>query len=184
MTTESEPVTRWIIKLSAQSGEGLLFTSQFPPDGVRECQQDQANLAELAAPIPVSSESISSLELIEAGLLDMRYAEPGLPSGPLVILPHDWPEDIRSFGEIGLLLAQSFCVILRYLREFGTIIIVASGYLGDGLEPVVAHGILALMGVFKIEKAIITSFQWRARTVGAIATFWSKRRKALVSLSG
>ena len=40
------------------------------------------------------------------------------------------------------------------------------------------------MDVLKIHKAVITGFDWRARTVHITAAIWSERCKAIVSMSG
>jgi hypothetical protein len=43
------------------------------------------------------SASFSSLKQIDAGLLNVGYAEVGRPDGVPVVLLHGWPYDIHSF---------------------------------------------------------------------------------------
>ena len=50
--------------------------------------------------------SFGSLKQIDAGLLNVGYAEDGPTNGPVVILLHGWPYDIQSFVGVTPLLAQ------------------------------------------------------------------------------
>ena len=51
-----------------------------------------------------SHASFASLKQIEAGLLNVGYAEAGPDDGPAVILLHGWPYDIYSFVDVARLL--------------------------------------------------------------------------------
>ena len=65
--------------------------------------------------------SFASLKQIDAGLLNVGYAEAGPADGPVVILLHGWPYDIHSFVDVAPLLAQAgYRVIVPYLRGYGT----------------------------------------------------------------
>ena len=53
------------------------------------------------APIVAGSHtSLGPLKHIQAGLLDVAYAELGPGDGPVVILLHGWPYDIHSLSLI------------------------------------------------------------------------------------
>ena len=45
------------------------------------------------------------LKQIDAGVLNVGYAEAGPADGPAVILLHGWPYDIHSFADVAPLLA-------------------------------------------------------------------------------
>jgi pimeloyl-ACP methyl ester carboxylesterase len=49
----------------------------------------------------------SSLKQIDAGVLNVGYAEAGPVGGPPVILLHGWPYDIYSFVDVAPLLASA-----------------------------------------------------------------------------
>src|SRR5687768_9565285 len=49
--------------------------------------------------------SFKSLKQIEAGLLNVGFAEDGPADGPPVVLLHGWPYDIHSYVDVAPLLA-------------------------------------------------------------------------------
>lgn len=61
-----------------------------------------------------------ALKLVNAGPLDVAYAELGPNSGPPVFLMHGFPYDIHAYEAVAPLLAAQGCrVIVPYLRGFG-----------------------------------------------------------------
>ena len=57
------------------------------------------------------------LKQIDAGELNVGYAEAGPADGPAVLLLHGWPYDIHSYVEVTpLLAARGYRVIVPYLR--------------------------------------------------------------------
>jgi hypothetical protein len=72
----------------------------------------------LSAIDSASHTSFASLKQIEAGLLNVGYAEAGPGDGPAVILLHGWPYDIYSFVDVTpVLAAKGYRVIVPYLRD-------------------------------------------------------------------
>jgi pimeloyl-ACP methyl ester carboxylesterase len=134
---------------------------------------------------PGTNTSFGPLKQIDAGLLDVGYAEAGPADGPPVILLHGWPYDIYSFVDVAPLLASAgYRVIVPYLRGNGTTRFLSSETFRNGQQSVVALDIIALMDALKIQKAIIAGFDWGARTADIMAALWPERCKALVSVSG
>ena len=129
--------------------------------------------------------SFASLKQIDAGLLNVGYAEAGPSNGPAVILLHGWPYDIHSYVEVAPLLAEAgYRVIVPYLRGYGTTRFLSSERVRNGQPSVVAADIIALMDALKIEKPIIGGFDWGARTANIIAALFPERCKGMVSVSG
>jgi pimeloyl-ACP methyl ester carboxylesterase len=129
--------------------------------------------------------SFGTLKQIDAGLLNISYAEAGPVAGPAVILLHGWPYDIYSFVDVAPLLASAgHRVIVPYLRGYGTTRFLSTDTVRNGQPSVVALDITALMDALKIEKATIAGFDWGARTANIIAALWPDRCKAMVSVSG
>jgi len=51
--------------------------------------------------------SFGSLKQVDAGVLNIGYAEAGPSKAPAVILLHGWPYDIHSFVDVAPLLASA-----------------------------------------------------------------------------
>jgi pimeloyl-ACP methyl ester carboxylesterase len=129
--------------------------------------------------------SFVRLQQINAGVLNVGYAEAGPSDGPAVMLLHGWPYDIHSYVDVAPLLASTgYRVIVPYLRGYGTTRFLSSDTLRNGQQSVVAIDSLALMDALKIERAILAGFDWGARTADIIAAIFPGRCKALVSVSG
>ncbi len=134
---------------------------------------------------PGTHTSFGSLKQIDAGLVNVGYAEAGPADGPAIILLHGWPYDIHSFVDVApLLAAAGYRVIVPYVRGYGTTRFLSNDTLRNGQPSAVALDTIALMDALKIQKAIIGGFDWGGRTADIIAVLWPERCKALVSVSG
>jgi pimeloyl-ACP methyl ester carboxylesterase len=134
---------------------------------------------------PGAHTSFRSLKQINAGLLNVGYAEDGPEDGPAVILLHGWPYDIHSYVDVApLLAAKGYRVIVPYLRGYGTTRFLSNDTVRNAQQSVVALDIIALMDALKIKQAIIGGFDWGARTADIMAALWPERCKAIVSVSG
>jgi pimeloyl-ACP methyl ester carboxylesterase len=134
---------------------------------------------------PGTNTSFAALKQINAGLLNVGYAEAGPADGPPVILLHGWPYDIYAFVDVAPILASSgFRVIVPYLRGYGTTRFLSPETLRNGQPGALATDVIALMDALKIDKAVIAGFDWGARTAAVVAALWPERCKALVSVSG
>jgi pimeloyl-ACP methyl ester carboxylesterase len=129
--------------------------------------------------------SFGSLKQIDAGVLNVGYAEDGPTDGPAVILLHGWPYDIHSYVDVAPLLAEAgYRAIVPYLRGYGTTRFLSSETFRNGQQSVLAVDAIAFMDALGIEKAILAGFDWGARTANVVAALWPERCKALVSVSG
>ena len=134
---------------------------------------------------PGTNTSLGPLKQIDAGLLNIGYAEAGPPDGPVVFLLHGWPYDIHSYVDVAPLLASAgYRVIIPHLRGYGTTRFLSAESFRNGQPSAVAMDIVAMMDALKAEKPILAGFDWGARTAGIIAALWPERCKALVSVSG
>src|SRR5215213_3088447 len=134
---------------------------------------------------PAANTSLGALKQIDAGVLNVGYAEAGPIDGPVVILLHGWPYDIHSFDDVTPRLASAgYRVIVPYLRGFGTTRFLSSETPRNGQPSAIAVDIIALMDALKLKKAILAGFDWGARTACIIAALWPERCAGLVSVSG
>ena len=146
---------------------------------------DENRLISLPRIKPGTNTSFGALKQIDAGVLNVGYAEAGPADGPAVILLHGWPYDIHSFVDVAPLLASAgYRVIVPYLRGYGTTRFLSTETFRNGQPSAIAVDIIALMDALKIEKATLAGFDWGARTADIIAALWPERCKALVSVSG
>jgi pimeloyl-ACP methyl ester carboxylesterase len=134
---------------------------------------------------PGAHTSFASIKQIDAGLLNVGYAEDGPADGPAVILLHGWPYDIHSFVDVAPLLASAgYRVIVPYLRGYGSTTFLDSGTFRNAQQSAVGLDIIALMDALKIPKATVAGFDWGARTADVMAVLWPERCKAIVSVGG
>jgi pimeloyl-ACP methyl ester carboxylesterase len=134
---------------------------------------------------PGTYSSFGPLKQVQAGLLNVGYAEDGPANGPPVILLHGWPYDIHSYVDVApLLLAKGYRVIVPYLRGYGTTRFLSSDTFRNGQQAAIAVDTIAMMDALKIKKAIIGGYDWGARTADIMAALWPERCKGLVSVSG
>jgi hypothetical protein len=114
--------------------------------GVIRSANSQPGKTKLPAIKPGTHTSFGPLKQIDAGALNVGYAEAGPADGPAVILLHGWPYDIYSFVDVAPLLASAgYRVIVPYLRGYGTTRFLSSETPRNGQQSVVAVDIIALM---------------------------------------
>ena len=141
----------------------------------------------VAAETPAGStrNSFAPLKQVDAGPLNVSYAEAGPAGGPPVILLHGWPYDIYSFIDVAPLLASAgYRVIVPYVRGYGTTRFLSSDTFRNGQPAAVASDVVDLMDALQIKKAILAGFDWGARSANIVAVLWPERCKAMVSVSG
>ena len=153
--------------------------------GSAVAQSGKANPASVPTIKPGTNKSFGSLKQIDAGLLNVGYAEAGPSGGPVVVLLHGWPYDIHSFVDVAPLLAKAgHRVIVPYVRGYGTTRFLSSETFRNGQPSALAVDTIALMDTLQIKTAILAGFDWGARTADIVAALWPERCKALVSVSG
>jgi pimeloyl-ACP methyl ester carboxylesterase len=137
------------------------------------------------APRAEANAAFGPLRQVEAGELNVAYAEAGPADGPAVLLLHGWPYDIHSFVEVApLLAARGYRSIVPHVRGYGSTRFLSSQTPRNGQQSVLAHDAIALLDALQIERAIVAGFDWGARTANILAALWPERCKALVSVSG
>jgi len=154
-------------------------------------------IGDLAAALPVAaatparaasgtaSGSLGALKQVDAGVLNVGYAELGPPDGPAVILLHGWPYDIHSFVDVApRLAAAGKRVIVPHLRGYGTTRFLSPDALRNGQPAALAMDTVALMDALRISHATLGGFDWGARTGDIVAALWPERCHGLVAVSG
>src|SRR3954452_5189214 len=166
-------------------GAGGAPPSQFGFIGSADAQSNQTGQPPQSPLKAASNSSFGPLKQIDAGVLNVTYAEAGPVDGPPVILLHGWPYDIYSFVDVAPLLASAgYRVIVPYLRGYGGTRFLSTDTARNGQPSAIAVDTIALMDALKIDKAILAGFDWGARTVNIVSALWPERCKATVSVSG
>ena len=152
--------------------------------GVFDIAHAQSGTTTQAA-VPGRHTSFASMKQINAGALNVGYAEAGPANGPAVLLLHGWPYDIHTYVDVApLLAARGYRVIVPYFRGYGSTRFLSLSTTRNGQPSAIALDVIALMDALSIDKAIVAGCDWGARTAAIIAALWPERCKALVSVSG
>ncbi|MGO4762030.1 alpha/beta hydrolase [Cupriavidus sp. 2KB_3] len=162
-----------------------LAAAQLTLSQAAQAQSAITKAAALPASKPGSHTSFAPLKQIQAGVLNVGYAEAGPANGPVALLLHGWPYDIYAFVDVAPLLAsRGYRVIMPYLRGYGTTTFLSPDTMRNGQPSAIAADMIALMDALKIQNAVVAGFDWGARTADIMAALWPDRCRGLVSVSG
>ena len=128
---------------------------------------------------------LGEIRQIDAGPLDVGYADRGPADGPAVLLLHGWPYDIHSFADVvPILTAAGHRVIVPHLRGYGTTRFRSAAAVRNGQQAALVSDAVALLDALGIEAAVVAGFDWGARSADIFAALWPHRCRGLVSVSG
>ncbi|OAF01288.1 alpha/beta hydrolase [Bradyrhizobium centrolobii] len=148
-------------------------------------QSRKASPSNLPTVKPGANTTFAAIKQIDAGVLNVGYAEAGPADGPVVILLHGWPYDIHSFVDVAPTLAQAgYHVIVPHLRGYGTTRFLSPDTMRNGEPAALAVDIVALMDALGIKQATLAGYDWGGRTANIVAALWPERVNAMVSVSG
>lgn len=177
-----DPDRREVIAASAAAAASCFIPTQAYAATAASAKSKSSSLPAVNAG---TNTSFGQLKQIDAGVLNIGYAEAGPANGSPVILLHGWPYDIHSFVDVAPVLASAgYRVIVPYVRGYGMTRFLSSDTFRNGQPSAVAADTIALIDALKIEKPILAGFDWGARTANIIAALWPDRCKAIVSVSG
>jgi pimeloyl-ACP methyl ester carboxylesterase len=184
MNTSSEEID-WQRRRFLGAAAVTVAAAQLDTIGSAAAQPGKVKATRLPAVKPGTHTSFGPLKQIDAGLLNVGYAEAGPVDGPAVILLHGWPYDIYSFVDVTPLLASGgYRVIVPYLRGYGTTRFLSNDTVRNGQPAAIASDTIAFMDALKLEQPVLAGFDWGARTVNIVSALWPERCKATVSVSG
>lgn len=124
------------------------------------------------------------LRTVQAGVLDIAYAEQGPAEGPPVVLMHGFPYDIHSYQEVAPRLAAAGCrVLVPYLRGYGATRFVDAATLRSGEQAALGADLLAFLDALRIGRAVLAGYDWGGRAACVVAALWPERCAGLVSVN-
>jgi pimeloyl-ACP methyl ester carboxylesterase len=141
-----------------------------------------------SGPLPAikagTNTSFAPLKQIDAGVLNIGYAEAGPPNGSPVILLHGWPYDIHDYIEVApILTAQGYRVIVPHLRGHGSTRFLDTSTPRSGQQAAIGVDVIALMDALKIPTAVLAGYDWGGRAACVVAALWPERCTGLVSVN-
>lgn len=136
-------------------------------------------------PASSSNTSFATMNQVNAGVLNIGYAEAGPADGQPVILLHGWPFDIHAFVDVAPALAKAgYRVIVPFQRGYGSTTFLSAGTFRNAQQSICGEDVVNLMDALKIQKAILGGFDIGSRTAAVVGILWPDRVKALVLVSG
>jgi pimeloyl-ACP methyl ester carboxylesterase len=184
MNTTSEEINRHRRRFFGAAAATLTAT-RLGFVGSAEAQSSRPRSVALPIIKPGTNTSLGPLKQIDAGVLNVGYAEAGPANGQVVILLHGWPYDIHTYVDVAPLLASAgYRVLVPYLRGYGSTRFLSNETFRNGQPSAVALDAIAFMDALKINRAVVAGCDWGARTVNILAALWPERCKAMVSVSG
>lgn len=137
-----------------------------------------------ATPHPVMSPALGHLRRVQAGVLDVAYAESGPADGPPVFLMHGFPYDIHAYAEVAPRLAAAGCrVLVPYLRGYGETRFLDAATPRSGEQAALGADLLALMDALDVPRAVLAGYDWGGRAACVVAALWPERCAGLVSFN-
>jgi pimeloyl-ACP methyl ester carboxylesterase len=133
---------------------------------------------------PGAITSFAPLKQVDAGVLNVGYAEAGPPNGSPVILLHGWPYDIHDYIEVApILAAQGYRVIVPHLRGHGSTSFLDTAMPRSGQQAAIGMDVIALMDALKIPTAVLAGYDWGGHAACVVAALWPERCIGLVSVN-
>ncbi|MGO9513145.1 MAG: alpha/beta fold hydrolase [Steroidobacteraceae bacterium] len=161
-----------------------IAAAEFGITGSAAAQTVRNNPASVPPIKPGTNTSFGSLKQIDAGVLNIGYAEAGPIDGPAVILLHGWPYDIHSYVDVAPMLAARGCrVIVPHLRGHGTTRFLESATPRSGQQASIGADVIALMDALKMPRAVLAGYDWGGRAACVVAALWPARCTGLVSVN-
>ena len=184
-TTKIAEEIDWSRRYFVGAAAAVTAAAQFGIVGSANAQSSKSGQAQLLPIKPGTNTSFAPLKQINAGVLNIAYAEAGPADGPPVILLHGWPYDIHSFVDVTPMLASvGYRVLVPLLRGYGATRFLSGEAFRNGQPSALAVDVIDFMDALKIEKAVLAGFDWGARSADIVAALWPQRVKALVAVSG
>ena len=128
----------------------------------------------------VGDESVAITDVLEIGLENA-----GPRNGPVAVLLHGFPYDVRCYdGVADRLAAAGVRVIVPYLRGFGSTRFRSSTTMRSGQQAAIGQDLLDLLDAREIDRAVVGGFDWGGRAACIAAAVAPDRIAGLVTVGG
>jgi pimeloyl-ACP methyl ester carboxylesterase len=118
-------------------------------------------------------------------VLEIGLESAGPIDGPVAVLLHGFPYDVRCYDGVATKLAAAGVrVIAPYLRGFGPTRFRDSTTIRSGQQAALGRDMLDLLDALDIEQAVIGGFDWGGRAACIAAAIAPERIAGLVTVGG
>jgi pimeloyl-ACP methyl ester carboxylesterase len=125
------------------------------------------------------------MKTVRTPVLEIGYLEAGPADGPVAILLHGWPSDVRDYdGVIPKLAEAGFRVLVPWLRGFGPTRFLDAVTPRSGQQAALGADVRDFMDALSIRSAILAGYDWGGRAACVVAALWPERVVGLVSIGG
>lgn len=122
---------------------------------------------------------------VSTDVLEIAYETAGPADGPVAVLLHGFPYDVRCFDAVATrLAAQGVRVIAPYLRGFGATRFRDASTLRSGQQAALGRDLLDLLDALKIDRAVVGGYDWGGRAACIAAAVAPERIAGLVTVGG
>jgi pimeloyl-ACP methyl ester carboxylesterase len=117
--------------------------------------------------------------------LEIAYEASGPEDGPVVILLHGFPDDVRAWDGVAPALAADGCrVLVPWLRGYGPTRFLEAATPRSGQQAALGADLRAFIAALGIERATLAGYDWGGRAACIMAALRPERVGGLVSITG
>ena len=128
---------------------------------------------------------MAELAHVHTSVLDIGYEHSGPADGPLVVLLHGYPFDVRAFDcVVPIVNAAGFRTIVPYLRGYGPTRFLSPDTPRSGEQAALGMDLLELLDALQIRQATLAGFDWGGRAACVVSALWPERSLGLVTCTG
>jgi pimeloyl-ACP methyl ester carboxylesterase len=130
-------------------------------------------------------QELGDLHTVRTTTLEVGYHALGPAHGPVVLLLHGYPYDVRSYREVAPRLAgQGFRTIVPYLRGHGPTRFLRKDAARSGQQAALGTDVVELLDALHIEQAVLAGYDWGGRAACVASAVWPERVTGLVTVNG
>lgn len=117
--------------------------------------------------------------------LEVAYHDRGPADGPVAILLHGFPYDVRAYDAVAeRLAAAGMRSLTPYLRGYGPTRFLDAATPRSGEQAALGADLLAFMDAAGVDRAVLAGYDWGGRAACVVSALWPERSAGLVTGAG
>ena len=127
---------------------------------------------------------LDQINTLTTSVLEISYEEGGPKDGPLVLLLHGWPDDVRAWRGISPHLEQAgFRWVAPWLRGFGPTRFRSDHTIRDGSAVALAQDAIDLADHLGCSNFSVVGHDWGARAAYTLSALFPERLSCMTALA-